>query len=225
MTGAAPGVLHGASRRQALRSAGITGYPEYGGEPLDRYMISEEQHADSQDRAVPGKGKKIRYNERPSGKARRGYAAVALEGVTDPINVGHTLRAVMCFDAEMVVIGTAEPLDFDNVPTDPGRTWRHTPVIQTPDVFEALPYGAVPVAIELTDDAIDLTQFVHPERGFYIFGPENGSVSRGTIDRCKHVVKVPTRLSLNLGATVHVVLYDRLQKTSRAHSSIGTGDQ
>ena len=38
-----------------------------------------------------------------------GYAIVALENPTDGYNVGHTLRAAMCFDTRMVVIAGAEP--------------------------------------------------------------------------------------------------------------------
>ena len=102
-----------------------------------------------------------------------------------------------------------------NLPTDPGRAWRHTPVLTVDKALDSIPYDCTSVAVELTDDAEDLVEFQHPERACYIFGPENGSISKETLDRCDHVVKIPVHLSLNLAATVNVVLYDRMLKLRR----------
>ena len=164
-----------------------------------------------------GRKKRPRYVQRPSGIATRGYVCVALEKPTDPVNVGHTLRAAMCFGVQMVIIAGAAPgIHVSRLQTDPQRAWRHIPTVQVDSVFDSLPYDCAPVGVELTDDAVDLVHFAHPERACYIFGPESGSVSEDTLARCEHVVKIPTALSLNLAATVNVVLYDRLAKTRRA---------
>jgi len=163
-----------------------------------------------------GRKKRPRHVRRPSGLPERGYACVALENPTDAVNVGHTLRAAMCFGARMVIIAGAPPgLHVNRLHTDPQRAWRHIPTVQVGGVFDALPYDCAPIGIEMTEDAIDLVQFAHPERACYIFGPENGSVTEGTLARCEHVVKIPTALSLNLAAAVNVVLYDRLAKAPR----------
>ena len=173
-----------------------------------------------------GQKKRPRYVRRPSGIAARGYACVALEGPTDPVNVGHTLRAAMCFGARMVIIaGAPAGLHVNRLHTDPQRAWRHIPTLQVDDVFDALPYDCVPVGIEMTGDAVDLVQFAHPERACYIFGPENGSVSADTLARCEHIVKIPTALSLNLAATVNVVLYDRLAKSPRRAAAVRAGGE
>ena len=173
-----------------------------------------------------GQKKRPRYVRRPSGIVARGYACVALEGPTDPVNVGHTLRAAMCFDARMVIIaGAPVGLHVNRLHTDPQRAWRHIPTLQVDDVFDALPFDCVPVGIEMTGDAVDLVQFAHPERACYIFGPENGSVSADTLTRCEHIVKIPTALSLNLAATVNVVLYDRLAKSPRRAPAVGAGGE
>lgn len=157
-----------------------------------------------------------RYVTRTSNLPERGYGCVALERPTDEINVGHTLRAALCFQARMVILHDApQDLNVQRLKTDPGRAYRHVPVIHTDDLFGALPEGCTPVAVELTDDAVDLSTFVHPERACYIFGPENGSVSQETLDRCKLKVKIPTVMSLNLGMTVNIVLYDRAAKAIR----------
>ena len=58
--------------------------------------------------------------------------------------------------------------------------------------------------------------FIHPEQAYYIFGPEDGSLKSEILDRCDHVVYIPTIGCMNLAATVHVVLYDRMSKSGRA---------
>ena len=173
-----------------------------------------------------GQKKRPRYVQRPSGIAARGYACVALERPTDPVNVGHTLRAAMCFGARMVIIaGAPAGLHVNRLQTDPQRAWRHIPTLQVDDVFDAFPYNCVPVGIEMTEGAVDLVRFTHPERACYIFGPENNSLSADTLARCEHIVKIPTALSLNLAATVNVVLYDRLAKSPRRAPWAGVGGE
>lgn len=101
-------------------------------------------------------------------------------------------------------------------PTDTHRTWRNVPVLLTGDLLSVTPYSCVPVAIEFVDGARSLVEHVHPERAYYLFGPEDGSLPRRLMERCRDVVRVPTRLCMNLAATVNVVLYDRMAKRGAA---------
>jgi tRNA(Leu) C34 or U34 (ribose-2'-O)-methylase TrmL len=68
------------------------------------------------------------------------------------------------------------------------------------------------VCVELAIDAIPLPEYSHPDNAFYIFGPEDGSISQEIIDRADDVVYIPTIGCMNLAATVNVLLYDRLAK-------------
>lgn len=70
------------------------------------------------------------------------------------------------------------------------------------------------VCIEFAVNAIALPAYQHPEEAFYIFGPEDGTIDQDIIDRADDVVYVPTIGCMNLAATVNVVLYDRLAKSS-----------
>lgn len=144
----------------------------------------------------------------PSG---RGFACVALDRPSDPVNVGHVLRAALCFQARMIILGQASgDIDIRRLPTDPTRAYRHVPVLEVDDLLEAAPRDADLVAVEIVPEAVPLPGFAHPERACYVFGPESGSISDGILSRCKHHVRVPTSVSLNLGMTVGLVLYDRL---------------
>lgn len=82
-------------------------------------------------------------------------------------------------------------------------------------MLDALPFDCVPVAVELIRDRCPLERYVHPHSAFYVFGPEDGSVSKAVLDRCRDVVFIPSNLCLNLAASVNVVLYDRAAKRAR----------
>ncbi len=63
--------------------------------------------------------------------------------------------------------------------------------------------------------ATPLPLFTHPDNAFYIFGPEDGTIPQQLIDAADDVVYVPTVGCMNLAASVNVLLYDRLAKTSQ----------
>ena len=173
---------------------------------------AKEPHKQDQ----PSRRRYDRHVSRTSTLKQRGFACIALDSPTDEVNVGHTLRASLGFEARMVILGNApDYLNVKRLKTDPGRAFRHVPVVHTDDIIKAMPEGCTPVAVELTEDAVDLATFVHPERACYIFGPENGSISDELLEQCKLKVKIPTVMSLNLGMTVNIVLYDRAAKATR----------
>jgi tRNA C32,U32 (ribose-2'-O)-methylase TrmJ len=88
--------------------------------------------------------------------------------------------------------------------------------LQTTDsIFDLCPFDCLPVAVEFIDGLIPLPKFIHPKSAFYIFGPEDQTLARDILERCKHVVMVPTAYCMNLAATVNVVLYDRLSKMDK----------
>lgn len=139
----------------------------------------------------------------------RGYAAIGLHRPKDPLNMGETLRAAGCYGASLVAVAGQR---FRHTRTDTQKAWKHMPLLETDDVLSVVPFGAVPVAVELIETARPLTTYQHPERAFYIFGPEDGSLPPELVAHCRDVVYVPTAHCMNLAATVNVVLYDRLVK-------------
>ena len=78
-----------------------------------------------------------------------------------------------------------------------------------------LPVGCQLVGVEITEDAIDLPSFRHPLRAAYVFGAERMSLSPGVLERCVHVVKIPTKFSINVGMAGAITLYDRLLTVGR----------
>jgi tRNA(Leu) C34 or U34 (ribose-2'-O)-methylase TrmL len=146
----------------------------------------------------------------------RGYSAVGLVNPKCGANVGSVLRAAGCYDAALVVIAGSRPDYYmGRLATDTQKAYRRIPTLRVADVFDAVPYDCIPIAVDLLPDARSLFDFQHPERAFYIFGPEDGTLGKAVTDRCKYAVQIPTHYCMNLAATVNVLLYDRAAKNSR----------
>lgn len=76
------------------------------------------------------------------------------------------------------------------------------------------------ICVEFAENAIPLPEYQHPENAFYIFGPEDNSITQDIIDSADAVVYVPTTGCMNLAATVNVLLYDRLAKSFTSSTSV-----
>lgn len=142
----------------------------------------------------------------------RGFAAIALVNPKTPDNIGGVLRAAGCYGASLVVLGGPRPERLSRLQTDTQKAWRHIPHLLVSDVFDALPFETVPIAVDLLDGAKALPRYRHPERAFYVFGPEDGTLGPEVTARCRDKIVIPTKFCMNLAATVNVVLYDRIAK-------------
>lgn len=138
----------------------------------------------------------------------RGYAAVGLFNPKTGPNIGGAARAVGIYGAALVVI---EGDRYRKIPTDTMRAYRTVPFVHG-KLRDCVPFDCVPVAVELVTRAKPLTTYAHPERAFYVFGPEDGTLGDAHLSWCRDVVYIPTSASMNLAACVNVVLYDRMAK-------------
>ena len=146
-------------------------------------------------------------NERT--EMKRGFSAIGLDRCKNKENLGSVLRAAQCYGASLVVLSGGR---MGKYATDTMRAYKHMPCIEHHSVIDAVPYGAIPVVVELCDRARPIKNFVHPESAYYIFGPEDGSVLKSIIDSAPIVIQIPTNFCMNLAATVNVVLFDRMMK-------------
>lgn len=143
---------------------------------------------------------------------QRGFACIGLDNPKNYFNVGSVLRAAGVYGAGFVALSGGR---YKKAGTDTMKAYRHMPLIHVADVFDALPFDCVPVAVDLVEGALELPFYVHPERAFYIFGAEDATLGERILSRCRESVFVPTNGCMNLAATVNVVLYDRLAKQKR----------
>jgi len=142
----------------------------------------------------------------------RGFCAVGLVSPKTSANVGSALRAAFCFGAAFVVVSGQR---YRRACTDTPNFPLHRPLFHADDVLSLCPFDCEPVAVELLDGATSLVEFRHATRTFYVFGPEDGTLGKSITDRCARKIVIPTRMCLNLAASVNVVLYDRTAKQIR----------
>ena len=140
-------------------------------------------------------------------------ACIGLVNPKSPENVGMVMRAAGCYAANSVFYTGERFNRARKFFTDTKNAHEKIPLQATDDLLATIPSNTKIVAVELIEGATPLIQFEHPARAFYIFGPEDGSLSQAMLDACDHVVYIPTIGCMNLAATVNVVLYDRLAKS------------
>ncbi|WP_417456214.1 RNA methyltransferase [Kordiimonas sp.] len=147
----------------------------------------------------------------------RGYFGVGIDGVSKEGNMGNLIRTAHAFGASFafavnprVVAHTGEVVTADFA--DTSKTHTQIPFYNYASAAEVdVPQGCQLVGVEITDDAIDLPSFRHPTRAVYVMGAERVSLSDEMIARCAHVIKIPTKFSLNVATAGAIVMYDRLR--------------
>ncbi len=144
------------------------------------------------------------------------YVAIGLVDPKSPSNVGAVMRAAGCYRADAVYYSGARYARAAKFHTDTKQVSRRIPLHAVSSFLDEVPGDLAIVCVELVEGATALPAFIHPPRALYIFGPEDGSLEQGLIDAASAVVYVPTVGSMNLAATVNVLLYDRLAKSQSA---------
>ena len=141
-------------------------------------------------------------------------ASIGLINPKRPSNVGAVMRAAGCFRVDSVFYTGERFARASQFNTDTKNVHRNIPLAGVASLLDHIGENAKVVCIELVEGATPLPAYRHPHDAFYIFGPEDGTISQDILDSADDVVYVPTIGCLNLAATVNVVLYDRAAKLS-----------
>jgi tRNA(Leu) C34 or U34 (ribose-2'-O)-methylase TrmL len=150
---------------------------------------------------------------------KQNYVAIGLTNPKSVSNVGSVMRAVGCFQANEVFYTGKRYEHAAGFHTDTKNVSKKIPLTGVNNFLESVPTNSKIICVELAEGATLLADFKHPERAFYIFGAEDGTISQELIDKADAVVYIPTVGCLNLAATVNVVLYDRLSKSKQSIAS------
>lgn len=149
--------------------------------------------------------------------------SIGLSNPKSPENVNSVRRAAGNFRVDAILYtGKRYPraLRLNPATTNMSRSVSlNIPVTAVNCLISEMPENTAIVCVEFAENAMPLPEYQHPEHALYIFGPEDGNLSQAIIDRADAVVYVPTNGSMNLAATVNVVLYDRLSKSSLRYDS------
>ncbi len=141
----------------------------------------------------------------------QGYFGVGLEKSSKPMNAGNLFRTAHAFGASFLFTVSAV-YSVNKAKSDTSAAPRNIPWYDFSSAGDLkLPGGCVLVGIEFIEDALELPVFRHPSNAAYILGPEIGSLSPEILQRCRHVVKIPSSFCLNVATTGAIVLYDRIR--------------
>ena len=145
----------------------------------------------------------------------RGYFAMGVEGGNKVGNLGNLTRSAYAFGASFFFTVGSEHFTGKSH-ADTASSTKQVPLYQFDGVNDLLlPKFCALVGVELTDEAIDLPSFAHPKQAAYVLGPERGSLSPEMVDRCDHIVRIPTSFCLNQATAGAVIMYDRIRMLGR----------
>lgn len=144
---------------------------------------------------------------------KKTQVSIGLSNPKSPSNVGAVMRAAGCFQVDSVFYTGQRYIRSARFHTDTQDVSQRIPLSGVACLLECVPEDMQIVCVELVEGAIPLPEYQHPDKAFYVFGPEDGTLSQDIIDRADAVVYVPTIGCMNLAATVNVLLYDRLAKS------------
>ncbi len=150
-----------------------------------------------------------------------GYCGIGIYHSKSQKNIGTLWRSAMLFKASFIyTVG----IEFKkNQPTDTYKSWRQVPMLYyntIEDFIKHLPCESQLIGVELTEDAEDIVEFVHPKRAVYLLGTETTGLPPEVLALCKKVIKLPGKFSMNVSTAGSLVLYDRHLKEKKKKQKI-----
>lgn len=138
----------------------------------------------------------------------RGYFGIGIYDPKKVSNIGTLWRTAHSFGADFIfTIGGR----YKKEASDTSDASRHVPLFEFKSIND-LPKNAEIVCIEISDNALDLKTFKHPERAIYILGAEDYGLPGSFTDKYKTVKIEGSRYCLNVSVAGSIVLYDRISK-------------
>lgn len=138
--------------------------------------------------------------------------SICLTNPKSPSNVGGILRAAGCYQIPQILYTGNRYNKAKKHAADTQNNIESIDMRHVESFLAEKPDDVKLVCIDFAIGATPLPEFEHPEKAFYVFGPEDGSIKQDVVDQADAVVYMPTIGSLNLAAAVNVVLYDRAAK-------------
>lgn len=145
---------------------------------------------------------------------KRGYFAVGIFNPKSVQNVGLLWRAAAIYGADFIfTIGKR----YSQEKCDTTQAHLHIPIFNFEN-FDIMRNTVYPypncsiIGVELTSKAQYLHEFTHPDRAIYLFGAEDVGLPDDILNKCHKIIKLPGKISLNVGMAASIVVYDRAIK-------------
>lgn len=147
---------------------------------------------------------------------RRGYYGIGVDNAKTKLNIGTLFRSAMNFEADFIFTVHKR---YEKQASNTVKAENHLPLWNfesVEDFRKHIPFGCVPIGVEITKEAKNIVNFVHPERAIYILGAEDYGITPEIQALCKEVIFIPSNFCLNVAVAGSIVMYDRFIKTQRS---------
>ena len=148
---------------------------------------------------------------------------VVADGLRTPENMGSVLRLAGNFNAQKTIFVSEEAKDFRNYKinrTASGGEKTNWKIVESVDeLINEIPADYQLVAIETTDDAINIFDFQFPEKITLIVGSEVNGIQNELIDKADYKVYIPLPgpvSSLNVTHALSVAMFEWLRQNIKA---------
>ena len=150
-------------------------------------------------------------------KRERGYYGIGAYCMKNDINYGTLFRSAQGFNADFIfLIGKR----FKRQSSDTSKAYRHLPLYEyatSDEFFTHIPYRCQIVGIEIATISTNIYDFNHPTQAIYLLGAEDHGLPDTVLNRCQHIIEIPSIQCLNVSTIGSIVMYDRLQKGNQHH--------
>jgi tRNA G18 (ribose-2'-O)-methylase SpoU len=141
-----------------------------------------------------------------------GYCAIGVFRGKTGHNMGTLWRSAYILGASYIFTIDKR---YKKQSSDVLKTWARIPLFHYDsfdEFMQNIPYDCRVIAVELTDEAVFLSDFEHPKRAIYILGAEDDGLPKEILEKCHYTIKLPGNNSLNVAVAGSIVLHDRASK-------------
>jgi tRNA G18 (ribose-2'-O)-methylase SpoU len=150
---------------------------------------------------------------------KRNPVSIILEDVRSALNVGAIFRTCDAVLAEQLFLTGITPYPPHNkIPKTALGATETVPWLYSKDrmaIVNDLSTKMSLVALEITNEAIDLYDYKFPDKVGIVLGNEISGISKEVIEKCVAVIKIPMygqKESLNVATSCGIVLYEIIRQ-------------
>ena len=143
---------------------------------------------------------------------RRGYFGIGVYRSKNKENIGTLWRSAFVFGASFIfTIGRR----YNYQCSDTVKAWRSIPLYNyenTDTFYRHMPKDCRLIGVEIVEGAININNFVHPERTIYLLGAEDSGLPQKMLNMCHGIVVLPGKHCLNVATVGSIIMFDRITK-------------
>jgi tRNA G18 (ribose-2'-O)-methylase SpoU len=142
----------------------------------------------------------------------KGFFGIGIEHAKTEFNYWTLFRTAQILNANFLFIIGAR---YKPHAADVLKSYRHIPVysyINFQDFNDHRPFDCKLIGVEMTENAIEISQYKHPDKAIYLLGAEDHGLTKQALNSCQDIIKLRGERSMNVSVAGSIILYDRITK-------------